>query len=153
MHKPSTIFKYEAFTTRTLLNLKAQAVYFSSPLNFNDPYDCAISPSISDPTPDELQRVLQHYLNAPDVPPKLKTQLSTFPQRELKKNLLNGAMIALKDNRDTFLKKNGVACFSERNDNLVMWAHYGGQYKGLCLEFRTEHEPFNKLLPVMTCPL
>ena len=29
-----------------------------------------------------------------------------------------------------------------------MWSHYGGQYKGMCLEFRTELEPFNKLLKV-----
>jgi hypothetical protein len=148
MLPPSTIFKYETFTTRTLLNLKAQAVYFSSPLNFNDPYDCAITASISDPTPDELQRVLHHYLDDSDVPPELKTQLSTFSQPELKENLRNGAMLALNENREKFLKKNGVACFSERNDNLLMWSHYGGQYKGLCLEFRTEHEPFNKLFPV-----
>jgi hypothetical protein len=69
-------------------------------------------------------------------------------QPELKENLRNGAMLALNENREKFLKKNGVACFSERNDNLLMWSHYGGQYKGLCLEFRTEHEPFNKLFPV-----
>lgn len=148
MPVPPTIFKYEAFTTRTLLNLKAQAVYFGSPRNFNDPYDCAITASIADPKPEELQRVLDHYLTDPDLSTEFKTKLSTLPPLELKTQLINGATKALNDARDTFLSKNGVTCFSERNDDLLMWSHYGGQYKGLCLEFRTEHEPFNKLLPV-----
>jgi hypothetical protein len=26
-----------------------------------------------------------------------------------------------------------------------MWAHYASHYKGICLEFRTEYEPFNKI--------
>lgn len=29
-----------------------------------------------------------------------------------------------------------------------MWSHYGGKYKGYCLEFSTENEPFNKLRKV-----
>lgn len=29
-----------------------------------------------------------------------------------------------------------------------MWAHYGGQYRGFCLEFRTDDELFKKLRKV-----
>ena len=142
---PKTIFKYEDFTVHSLLNLKSQSVYFGSPRNFIDPYDCAITADIADPMPDELQRVVEHYLADPKVPAALKTPLVTVPSPELKEQLINGAKNALNDARDKFLTKNGVSCFSERNDDLLMWSHYGGRYKGFCLEFRTEYEPFNKL--------
>lgn len=41
-----------------------------------------------------------------------------------------------------------MTCFTELNDNLLMWAHYGGQYRGFCLEFRTDDELFKKLRKV-----
>ena len=47
-----------------------------------------------------------------------------------------------------FLKERGVTCFSEQNDNLLMWGHYGGRYKGICLEFSTKFEPFLKIQKV-----
>ena len=145
---PKTIFKYEGFTVQSLLNLKKNSVYFGSPQNFNDPYDCAIKASVAEPTPDELQRVLEYYCSDPDKPTHLKTNFKAMPLHELKAQMLNGATKALDDARDNFLRTNGVTCFSERNDNLLMWSHYGGQYKGFCLEFCTDHEPFNKLRQV-----
>lgn len=149
---PKTIFKYENYTVQSLLNLKSNSVYFGSPKNFNDPYDCAIKAPIAEPTPEELQRVLEHYISDPTVSDQLKNQLITMSPQELKKELVNGAVKALNDARDKFLNNNGVTCFSERNDDLLMWSHYGGQYKGFCLEFRTEHEPFNKLRKVKYVP-
>ncbi len=149
---PDILFKYEAFTTQSLLNLKAQSVYFGSPRNFNDPYDCAITASIADPTPDELQRVLEHYLTAPDVSSKVKAQLEKLPQSQLKTQILNGVKNTFADARDNFLSINGVTCFSERNDDLLMWSHYGGQYKGFCLGFRTDTEVFQKIRKVEYVP-
>lgn len=41
----------------------------------------------------------------------------------------------------------GLSCFSETNDNLLMWAHYTEDHKGLCLEFDHEKDKsfFNPL--------
>lgn len=47
--------------------------------------------------------------------------------------------------RTDFLNTKGETCFSEVNDDLLMWSHYGGRYKGVCLEFDTSIEPFNRL--------
>ena len=149
---PKTIFKYEGFTIQSLLNLKKNSVYFGSPNNFNDPYDCAIKASIAKPTQEEMQRVIEYYLSDPDVSTHMKNNLKRLPLQELKKQMVNAATNALKDAREKFLSTNGVICFSIRNDDLLMWSHYGGQYKGFCLEFRTEHEPFNKLRDVQYVP-
>lgn len=46
------------------------------------------------------------------------------------------------------IKRRGVSCFSEVNNELLMWSHYADKYKGFCLEFDTNHEPFSKVRKV-----
>ena len=146
--RPDTIFKYENFTTHSLLNLQSQSIYFGSPEHFNDPYDSAITAAVADPTPDELMRLIERYQTSHEVAGDIKTQLASWPLPELKSEIVNGAMKALNDARDNFMRTIGVSCFSERNDDLLMWSRYGGCYKGFCLEFKTGYEPFNKLRKV-----
>ena len=43
----------------------------------------------------------------------------------------------------------GVACFSEDVDNILMWAHYADGHRGFCLEFDTKDETFSKAHPVV----
>jgi hypothetical protein len=31
----------------------------------------------------------------------------------------------------------GVCCFSDTNENYVMWAHYADEYRGICVEYST----------------
>lgn len=57
MTKPPYLYKYESFSTQSLQNLKNQVIYFGSPLNFNDPYDCALLPSIKNITEDDFERL------------------------------------------------------------------------------------------------
>ena len=146
--RPAKIYKYEIFNIHSLLNLKAQSLYFSSPRDFNDPYDCAINASVAEPSDEQIEIVKQHYLNDPETSLTIKQQLESLQFDELKKELINGANLFINDARKNFLKTRGVTCFSERNDDLIMWAHYGGQYKGFCLAFDTAKEPFTKLRQV-----
>jgi hypothetical protein len=39
----------------------------------------------------------------------------------------------------------GVTCFSETPDNTLLWSHYGGDHRGLCLEFDTSSPWLSKL--------
>lgn len=36
---------------------------------------------------------------------------------------------------------NRIACFTELNDSVLMWAHYGNNMKGMCLRFDTTKDP------------
>jgi hypothetical protein len=38
-----------------------------------------------------------------------------------------------------FLENSCVACFSETNNNSLMWSHYASKHAGVCLEFTLEH--------------
>ncbi len=145
---PKLIYKYEPFTLRALQNLKAQSVYFASPKSFNDPYDCALTATLDDLKSDDIEMVKQAFREDAGSPKQLIEQLDLHPTDVLREQLIKGVQASIEKERTRFLATNGVTCFSENNDNLLMWSHYGGQYKGYCLEFRTDFEPFNKLIQV-----
>ena len=142
---PKTIFKYEPFSLRALQNLKRQSVYFGSPKGFNDPYDSALHASVRELVDSEVPELLELVEKDKDSPLGLVGHLKSLPATEAVKQLEAGIREHVDNYRDEFLAKRGVTCFSECNDNLLMWSHYGGHHKGFCLEFRTSHEPFNKL--------
>lgn len=146
--RPTVVYKYESFNVRSLVNLKAQSLYFGSPRNFNDPYDCAITANIADPSAEQIEIVKQRYLSDPSLQPQAKKQLESLPFHELRQKIINGANRCATDIREKFLNTRGVTCFSECNDDLLMWGHYGGQYKGFCLAFSTAKHPFTKLRQV-----
>ena len=148
MKPPHVLYKYEALTTQSLLNLKSQIIYFGSPLNFNDPYDCALTPNIESPSDEELDIIRHSYLQKPDLPARARIEFETYDYPKLREVFVRSARNALSDAVQDFLKTKGVACFTERNDDLLMWSHYGGQYKGFCLEFATSTELFQKIKPV-----
>ncbi len=144
MPLPTRLYKYEAFTAQALENLKNHSVYFASPSGFNDPYDCAVSPSVKEPSDADLQRIRKHYLAKDDLPEEVRTQFERLDLAGLRIMLLRQGQSVLDDAVKDFLSRRGVTCFSERNDSLLMWGHYGGRFKGFCLEFRTEHPPLTK---------
>lgn len=145
---PKTVFKYQPYTIQSLLNLKKQSIYFGSPKHFNDPYDCATTAIIAEPTDDETIAATCKLLSDPEMTPEVKNKIAQSNKSSLIPELKKAASIALEHAHDNYLSTMGVTCFAERNDNLLMWSHYGEMYKGFCLEFRTEYQPFDKLKPV-----
>jgi hypothetical protein len=148
MRPPPRLYKYESLTTRTLQNIKGQILYFGSPLGFNDPYDCALTPNIRAPTDEETEAVRALYLSQERLTEQHRHEFKTQTTQQLREMLLRAAHDAIKQSTEVFLKSRGVACFSEKNDELLMWSHYGGRYRGICLEFDTQVEPFSKIKPV-----
>ena len=147
--KPPRVYKYESFNIQSILNLKAQSLYFGSPRNFNDPYDCAITETVREPSDNEMELIRKIYSNNNALPDPIKEAFRSKPLNQLKEELVRGTSQGLVNVREEFLNTKGVTCFSERNDDLVMWGHYGGQYKGSCLEFATSKAPFTKLRQVL----
>lgn len=148
MPHPLSIYKYEALTAQTLRNVKGQILYFGSPRNFNDPYDCALLPYVKFPNDAEIENVRRHYLAQERLTDTQRREFETSSTESLRAMFLRSAHSVLKDSRDRFLNESGVTCFSEVNDDLLMWSHYGGRYKGLCLEFDARAEPFDRIAQV-----
>ena len=148
MVKPLTLYKYESFSAQSIENLKNQVIYFGSPLRFNDPYDCALFPSINEPTNAEVDEIRSHYLATPDLEKVVEAQFQNMSVPGLRVLLLQIGQGVLDREVQRFLSQRGVSCFAERPDNLLMWSHYADHHKGFCLEFKTDCETFEKIRQV-----
>jgi len=131
MSLPSRLFRYENISLQTIRNLKNQVVYLGAPRNFNDPYDCAISAALGDLSDDGLSQ----FLNGAQV---------AAPAEEVKALIKQGATKAISDIAESFINGRGISCFTEKNDNLLMWSHYADGGRGICLEFSTSESLFEK---------
>lgn len=140
MEIPISLYKFQEINLQSLNNLKEQIIFFSSPLNFNDPYDCALFPKIEEPTDEEVERVREEFRN--DTPTHITCNESV---EEIKYKLIEASKRSINQYREKFLKNRGVTCFSEENDDLLMWSHYGNKYKGMCLEFNTRKWNIDKI--------
>jgi hypothetical protein len=145
MAQSKLIFKYEPLTLRAIQNLKSSSVYFGSPANFNDPYDCALTATIGETPKDELENIRVEMLANNVFTQKQIDEIQGFTLEQFEAVIRRGSELALKQEQERFLTTKGVTCFSKTNDNLLLWSHYGGKYKGFCLGFCTDFEPFNKL--------
>lgn len=148
MPTPPLLYKYESLNSRSLENLKGQVLYFGSPLQFNDPYDCALFPNIRLPSDEEVDLIRRTLLQDPSTLNRQRAELSTASINTLRQTFLRAGRLALERIVNDFLQTRGVTCFSEHNDDLLMWSHYGGRYKGFCLEFSTALPPFDKIKEV-----
>lgn len=145
---PPRLFKYEPATLQSLRNLKTQTIYFGSPKNFNDPYDCALAPRVKLPTKDQIDKFREQAATDKRLSPKGYSDLTQISDDELRGLMMRIATNVVANSIQDFIETKGVTCFSETNESLLMWSHYASSGQGFCLEFDTSHEPFEKFRKV-----
>lgn len=111
-------------------------LWFSSPANFNDPFDCKIYPNT--PSDEELAQYL--VTNAQNTTSKDYNRIL----EGIKKS--RGDII--KKAIDDVMNRSGVKCFTPNNANILMWSHYTNSHKGICLEFDTSIDPEFFVYPI-----
>lgn len=144
MEIPKRLYKYESFNEFSLRNLKKQCLYFANPSSFNDPYDCAILAELSDLTVEQIEDFKNSYINNEKTPDHVKNYMKISTNQFIGDNLKSTISDELNKIRERVYPSIGITCFSESNSDLLMWSHYGGKYKGFCLEFDSECELFAK---------
>lgn len=150
MQIPRMLYKYHSFTPASIGNLATRQVWFSRPVRFNDPFDCAVPP-YRNPMPDsDFARLYQYVRSHCEDPDTLDAQYRPLGPKdptfrdEVRKGLGHG----LEEQRFKMQHSRGVCCLSEKNDDLLMWSHYADAHKGFCLGFNTDSEPFSSARPV-----
>lgn len=146
---PPHLYKYQPFTAQTLENLTNGSVWFSAPINLNDPYDCDMAGIESEKlTEADFQLALDNM--QPDLTPE---QTAAWCPGGLMTPRFRASLIKYleqvsDEHRADRRQHRGIACFSERSDNIVMWSHYANGHRGFCLEFDTTIKPFSTARPV-----
>lgn len=148
MPKPLSFYKYQGIKDWSLDSLKSQTIYFSPPDNFNDPYDCAVAPFICALSDQDIGRIREKISSDTATPESVKLELSSINPDTLREVLLQTLNKNLEQAITRFRAMRGISCFSEKNDELLMWAHYADKYKGFCLEFSSNNALFDKAIKV-----
>ncbi|MDK1192617.1 DUF2971 domain-containing protein [Cronobacter dublinensis] len=108
-----------------LLIIKNGTLFFTNPMNFNDPFD--IAPAF----PKEgLNKNYKMVLNYHGIKPQ--------PYGKKRKEVLK--KVFREPIREGFLKEWSVTCFSSSPFILPLWAHYANNHKGCVLEFKVTEE-------------
>ena len=152
---PSKLYKYQAIDnrskpedSRSLENLRKHQIWLTNPIHFNDPFDCSVPFSIAKPSDDEWELFVKFLESNEQFRDGLGTQVSAIIFDE-NHQLTDGSkeILFIAANRAgrkwaETPKPFGVACFTVKPDNLLMWSHYADKHQGFCLEFDTGKDPF-----------
>jgi len=123
------LFKYEKLTKYTKENIANSQFYYNQPRKFNDPYEGVFKFNISN-----------NFLK--------KKLIKVLYDKEYSKEKFSGLSLdevvteATISYINQYLTDMRVACFSRRNDSMLMWSHYSDQHRGICLEFESDDNLF-----------
>ena len=116
-------------------------------INFNDPFDFNTDFIIVDRTQENIKATfdLLRKRFADDENGIVgkeyfdKTYLTNgVPNKGFENYFIDDGNKGIKD----YYKDFGVLCFSEINNDILMWSHYSDGHKGFCLKFDTSYAPF-----------
>ena len=124
---PQYLYKYRAINDNTKKIIENNQLWFSKPADFNDPFDCKIIPETNNTLADVITYLEENTTNVP------KHEITTLAQSFIKNPVELDRIV--KTAVDNVISKSGVCCFSEINDNILMWSHYSEDHKGICLKF------------------
>ena len=130
--------------------LKTKQLYRSTPLTFNDPFDCmvGIDPNAQDKDIlawyrrsfwcqafeiEHWQEVLRKIGTEAAKRYLMEEAIETFMNVIHKAPIVKIVQRTLKK----FVDQSRTICFSENPDNLLMWAHYADKHEGYCLGFNS----------------
>ena len=145
---PPRLYKYQPFNAQTLTNLKRASIWFSAPINVNDPYDCAgwvIEP-------DKMSEAqFQQWLDyARQRDPTLTARMCPdgVPTPAFRESVVTSVRRTYDEQRTIQREQRGIACFSAHVTDIMMWSHYADGHRGFCLEFDASVPPFSNAFEV-----
>jgi hypothetical protein len=138
MRSTDKLFKY--FTADGAVRLfETMGIRFTQPDFLNDPYECHLAFD-----KDVRLQLVEHFYNSmvANETTKSEAELRDIAERNEDTLLIN----ALKGYRE--IKKDlGVLSLTECPLNLLMWAHYADEHKGVVVELDYTHESLFKMSP------
>lgn len=142
------LFRYRKLNNDASKNieaLKKNRLYFSTPVNFNDPYDNRI---YVDKEKMEFA-IRENWEHMDDYLNRLKEYdaiLAHFgkmiwisdKKTEFQNNFLNMINYFIDKIRDNYRNYMKIICFSEEYDSELMWSHYAENHKGFLIAYKKE---------------
>ncbi len=122
-------------------------IYFSSPREFNDPFDCWVPIKSYPITAEMVQNALsdntKRYKSKRDklrfiIKEEFNNDINKYVEK-VNINNLDENSNCIEDNNNFFINDYYISCFSKRNDKTLMWSHYADCHTGICIGFKTHY--------------
>jgi hypothetical protein len=125
--------------------IEKRTLFFSSPLDFNDPFDCR--PRLDAPKSSLLReiRFKRRIKKTPGLSPAQRRALGEKARTEPRERLLEKGREAFTQS----MEKLGVTCLSSNITNMAMWSHYADAHAGIAIGFDMRQWPWHDLPLVM----
>lgn len=128
---PATLYCYKPVNEYTLDIFYSGTFWFSSPVNFNDPFDCKVYPS-----KESARKRIKDQLEKKGILLTEEAIEEKVTDEEVKKAV------------DKVMNGKGILCLTPHPDNILMWSHYADNHKGVCLELDVRACPEFFVYPV-----
>lgn len=142
---PKLMFKYRVWANKYhQAILKNCELYMSSPIQFNDPYDCGL-PFYQDPTDWDAARIKS---KVEQTALRVFQHLRDDPKR-LEEECARQVMLILQNPKEWFQTNYGyrsedlsqmfgIVSLTPHPNNFLMWSHYADSHSGFCIGFDTQ---------------
>ena len=112
-----TLYKYRSYSARSLEMLIQREIYFASPAQLNDPYDCRLN--VRDALSAAIAKVAEAKNQA------LDKHLNRFRR-----------MDRVYDKMQADIQGAGVFSLARSPKNVLMWSHYADNHRGFAVGFQ-----------------
>lgn len=135
---PSSLYKYQSVKNfnnldkdRSIQNLFKRQIVFSSPKNFNDPFDSKIE--LIPPSLQEIKNLRKK------VPSKYKDEIHSFYHEGNWTKKFTSFSKKIEQMFNKLIDDDRILCLSAIGDNNLMWGHYSNSHKGFVIEFDSQY--------------
>ena len=143
--RPRRLYKYQPPFPVAISNLEKQQLWLTPPGKFNDPYDCALHVFRGELSDSQFEQFWEWLRTNDPLAPTAEASLreNGALTAEARHVILAAMSDAFESQRAQLFATVGIACLSERHDDLLMWGHYADGHRGFCLGFATDRPPFD----------
>jgi hypothetical protein len=116
--------------------ISEQEIYFATPLEFNDPFDCKIIPRYDKLS--KTERYQKHFnIIKTDHPDWSRKKIELFAKRNYQRNKLDKDYLKKFGDTNIRVVLNQIGIFSTTliKNNILLWSHYANSHKGFCVGF------------------
>ncbi len=134
---PEILYKYRAFNPRTLEMLAKNQIYFASPNDFNDPFDCLAHEGMVEDFRKGMDEIIaeeaaRRGLTNEEIENHLERINHDVGMIEARKE----ADADFQRGLDFVKNEMGIVSLSSCNNSILMWSHYGDFHKGFCIGYK-----------------
>jgi hypothetical protein len=127
----SYVYKYLPYDDGSLRVIRDGTVKFTSPLDFNDPFDCR--PFFDPAAVERIWRARPDLIKAAaaaqGLSPAQRLQKKDWMLTNIRRDIESGNFAK------SLIRDIGVCCLSRTATDILMWSHYAGFHRGLVIEF------------------